>query len=243
VAALGEKPTVVSFFTDPACPWAWITSRWLVAVAPRRSLDIRWRSFSPAVRDGGLRLAPEIPPQLREIAIARKTWGETALPVFEVVRAERGEAAVGRFYTELGRRLNDPGRPPTPPAGDLLQTSLIAAELDPGFVAAAADPHWPALVRNSTEDAMAIVGHDAMTPVVVLEGAHRKGLSGPVMSLAETGDSAVRVWDAFQVLLEQTSFLEARRARALPPQFPAISELGLEHPGNSNEEEQSCLES
>jgi hypothetical protein len=76
----------------------------------------------------------------------------------------------------------------------------------------------------------------------VLEGAHRKGLSGPVMSLAETGDSAVRVWDAFQVLLEQTSFLEARRARALPPQFPAISELGLEHPGNSNKEEQSCLE-
>lgn len=82
-----EMSTVVSFFTDPACPWAWITSRWLAAVAPRRNLDVRWRSFSPAVRDGGLRLAPEIPSQLREVAIARKTLGETALRVFEVVRS------------------------------------------------------------------------------------------------------------------------------------------------------------
>jgi hypothetical protein len=238
MATLKETSTMVSFFTDPACPWAWITSRWLAAVAPRRNLEIRWRSFSPAVRDSGLCLAPEIPPQLREVAMARKTWAETALPIFEVIRVAHDEAAVGRFYAELGRRLNDPGRPAAPPPADLLQTALIAAELDPDLMAASADPRWLALVRSSTEEAMAIVGNDAMTPVIVLESAHPEGLSGPVMSAAQTGDSAVRIWDAFRVLLEQTSFVEARRARLLPPQFPAISERGLEHAGYSTQEEQ-----
>jgi hypothetical protein len=238
VSTHAEISTVVSFYTDPACPWAWITSRWLAAVAPRRNLDIRWRSFSPVVRDGGLRLAPAIPAQLREVAMARKALGETALRVFEVVRSQHGEEAVGRFYTELGRRLNYPGRPPAAPPTDLLCTSLIAAALDPDFVAVAADAYWLAQVIRSTESAMAIVGRDAMTPVLVLEGATPKGLSGPVMSLVETGDSALRVWDAFRVLLEQTSFLGARRNRTLPPQFPAIGELRLEHPGNTIREEQ-----
>jgi hypothetical protein len=233
-----EMSTVISFFTDPACPWAWITSRWLAEVAPRRNLDIRWRSFSPAVRDGGLRLAPEIPQQLREVAMARKTLGETALRVFEVVRSQHGDVAVGRLYTELGRRLNYPGRPPVAPPTDLLCKSLIAAALDPDLEAVAADAYWLAQVTSSTESAMAIVGDGAMTPILVLEGTTPKGLSGPVLSLAETGDSALRVWDAFRVLLEQTSFLGARRTRTLPPQFPAIGELRLEHPGNTIREAQ-----
>ncbi len=52
----------ISVFVDPACPWAWLTSRWITEVAPKRELTIRWRSFSPEVRDGGVRLAPRLRP-------------------------------------------------------------------------------------------------------------------------------------------------------------------------------------
>ena len=39
------------------------------------------------------------------------------------------------------------------------------------------------------------------------------------------------------LLLEQASFLEVRRARGLPPQFPALSEFGLDQPCNRIKEE------
>jgi hypothetical protein len=100
--------TSISVFVDPACPWAWITSRWITEVAPQRDLAIRWRSFSPEVRDGGVCLAPAIPEHLRQVALERRRIGAVASRVFEWLRSEIGEQAVGRFYTELGYRLNVP---------------------------------------------------------------------------------------------------------------------------------------
>ena len=42
----------LGFFVDPACLWSWLTSRWLVQVAPRRNLDLQWRTYSLLLRDG-----------------------------------------------------------------------------------------------------------------------------------------------------------------------------------------------
>ncbi|WP_446215814.1 DsbA family protein [Micromonospora sp. IBHARD004] len=47
-----------TFFFDPACPWTWRTSRWLVAVAGARGLRVEWRAFSLAILNEG-RIAPE----------------------------------------------------------------------------------------------------------------------------------------------------------------------------------------
>src|SRR3954453_7862468 len=51
----------VAFYFDPACPWTWNTSRWLVEVAQARGLDIDWLPPSLAV----LNADREIPPQYR----------------------------------------------------------------------------------------------------------------------------------------------------------------------------------
>ena len=42
----------VDLFVDPACWWSWLTSRWLVEVAPKRGLEVRWRPYSLLLRDG-----------------------------------------------------------------------------------------------------------------------------------------------------------------------------------------------
>jgi hypothetical protein len=208
--------TPLSYFVDPGCPWTWIASRWLSTIAPHRDLEVRWRSFSPEVRDGGTRLSPEIPDHLRAVAIERRRLGAIALRIFEVVRTQIGEEAVGHFYAELGYRLNDPERPAAQPTPGVIATAITAAGLDPQLETVAADPFWQAQVVKSTEEAMAIVGHDALTPVMVLEGVPPIGVSGPMVSSVPSGTDALSLWDASATLLGQRSFFEMRRARSLP---------------------------
>jgi hypothetical protein len=208
--------TRLSFFIDPACPWAWITSRWIEEVAPGRDLEVRWCSFSPEVRDGGVRLSDGIPGPLRAVAGARRSVAAVALRVLEVVRSECGEAAVGRFYTEFGHRLNDPGLPEAFPEPRLIAAALVAARLDPDLERVAAGPEWQSLVARSTRKAMAVVGFDAMTPVIVWEDEPAMSVSGPIVSAVPEGQAALQLWDAFVVLAANASFIEMRRARSIP---------------------------
>ena len=42
----------VQFWFDPACPFCWMTSRWLVRVAAHRDLDIEWLPISLLRKNG-----------------------------------------------------------------------------------------------------------------------------------------------------------------------------------------------
>jgi hypothetical protein len=214
--------TRVDFFVDPACPWTWITSRWLAAIAPKRNLEISWRSFSTEVRDGGIRLSDAIPEHVRAIAMARKEMERRGLGVLEAVRRHHGEGAVGRFYAELGYRLNDPNRPVTAPPADVIQTALSGAGLGVELEKLADDPDFQATVRESTEEALAVVGRDAKAPVITLERDGLVGISGPFLSSMPTGDDALRLWDNLQELLKNSFLLALRRVSSGPrrPQFP-----------------------
>lgn len=213
--------TNVDFFVDPSCPWAWMTSRWLVQVAPQRDLNIRWRSFSIAHRDGDVDVAPWLP--YKEVARARRAMSTRILRLFEAVRGDCGEGAVGDLYTQIGRQYFQPGRTPEAPAADLLVTVLAAAGLDRRLEANADDPQWDPVVVSSTEEALAIVGRGIETPAIVLDGDVRRGMSGPIVSPPPQGDDGLRLWDAFRTLLEAPGVFEVRRARTFPPQLPAVS--------------------
>ena len=45
--------TAVEYFFDPACPWTWLTSRWLVDATRQRGVDVTWRSLSLLVLNDG----------------------------------------------------------------------------------------------------------------------------------------------------------------------------------------------
>src|SRR5829696_1687748 len=88
----GAMSVRFGFFVDPACLWSWLTSRWLVQVAPQRDLDIQWRSYSLLLRDGTQ--------GLQDWEVTIRTASHRAVRVMEALRRD-DPAAVPRFYEAL----------------------------------------------------------------------------------------------------------------------------------------------
>ena len=73
-----------------------------------------------------------------------------------------------------------------------------------------------ALLRESHEEAMALVGDEVGTPVVAIDGV---GFFGPVITPAPTGDDAGRLFDGLALVTSVPGFFELKRTRTAGPQF------------------------
>jgi hypothetical protein len=208
----------VEVFVDPSCPWAWITSRWIKEVAPQRNLALTWQSYCLEIRDE-YGVAPTVPEQFRDTAIAAHAVSHRMLRIFEAVRADGGEEPIDRLYTEWGRRFFVDDRP-----GDeaLLSGCLAASGLGTGFIDAADDAKWDEPIMEAMEVAYAFGGPKTQTPVIVVRTERPHGFKGPVMAPAPTGDAAVELWDAVDILSQEPGFFEITRPRANPPQPPVL---------------------
>ncbi len=205
--------TDVEVFIDPSCPWAWITSRWVAEVAPRRDLAVCWRSYCLEIRDD-YGVAPTVPQEFRQRALDSHAISHRMLRILEAARAEAGEGAVDRLYAEWGRRFFLPGRPE---AAELLAACIAATDLDATLIAAADDEKWDSPIRDAMEVAYAFGGPKTQTPTIVVRVDPPHGFKGPVMAPAPEGDAAVRLWDAIQVLSAHEGFFEVTRPRNNPP--------------------------
>jgi hypothetical protein len=207
----------VSFFVDPSCPWAWVTSRWLVNVAPARDLSITWKSYCIEIRDE-YDLAPGFPIERRALGLAAHDLSHRMLRVFEAVRAEDGESVVDALYTEWGPRYFGTDHSVLlTGGGSVINDCLAACGIDPSLVEAQYDEKWDAPILESMQIAYAFAGPKAQTPTIVVESDPPYGFKGPVMSEAPPGDEALRFWDAIQVIAKQDGFFELMRPRTAAP--------------------------
>src|SRR5947209_3743136 len=133
--------TAVEVYVDPSCPWAWITSLWVREVAPQRDLDVTFKSYCLEIRDD-YDVAPTLPAEYREMALAGHALSHRMLRIFEATRARTGEPVVERLYMEWGARY-------FPKAGGsdgdaLLAACVAACGLDADLLDAADDEKWDA---------------------------------------------------------------------------------------------------
>lgn len=188
-----------TFFFDPACPWTWRTSRWLVAVAQARGLRVEWRAFSLAILNDG-----QVPPEFAEAMAA----SGRVLRLVEALRAQGRHDDAGRLYTEVGARSHD--------TGDPLGDKIVAAAVDAAGLADAAaaldDERWDAAVHESHALAYGSAGPDIGSPVLMVPDAAR-GIHGPIITEVPGTDDALTIWDSMLPLLRLDTFHELKRAR------------------------------
>ncbi|WP_019869159.1 mycothiol-dependent nitroreductase Rv2466c family protein [Salinispora oceanensis] len=206
---MSERVAVDMWF-DPICPWAWITSRWLLEVERVRDVEIRFHVMSLSVLNEGRDLPAEYQ------GLMKSGWG----PVRVCVAAEQryGTGALRDLYTALGNRIHLQSEQLT---GELFTAALTDAGLDPELAGAADSTEFDGALRASHEAGMRPVGTDVGTPVIHAPGPDGNPVAffGPVVTPAPRGEAAGRLWDGVLLVAGTPGFFELKRSREVGPIF------------------------
>ena len=209
----------LDFFFDPVCPWAWITSRWVVDVSEQRQYEVDWRFISLWMLNEN-NTKEWYTPQYR----AGHYLGQQGLRIADAIRlGDDDPAAVGRWYTAIGEALHV-GAERDAARGDSLAwyAGLLAgAGFDAAYLDAADDDSHDEYIRADTELALSRTGKDVGTPILTFHpgAANEASFFGPVISKAPTGVEAVELWDAVEKLATMSGMAELKRSNRVALDF------------------------
>jgi 2-hydroxychromene-2-carboxylate isomerase len=199
----GPGATVADFWFDPTCPWAWVTSRWMLEVEKVRDVRTRWHVMSLAI----LNADRDVPEKYRR-GLA-EAWG----PVRVCIAAEQsyGDKVLLPLYTAMGNRFHGQHAPKD---RDTIVAALAEADLPPELADAMTDPSYDEALKASHDAAMSQVGLDVGTPVIAVDGT---AFFGPVVTPAPRGEAAGRLWDGVRLVTGTEGFFEIKRTRDRRP--------------------------
>jgi 2-hydroxychromene-2-carboxylate isomerase len=187
------------FWFDPLCPFAWITSRWMLEVEQVRDVKVRWRVMSLYFlnKDRDLdpgyqkRVARGLPVGRVLIAAEQKVGPEVLLPLYTA------------FGTRIHHEKQDVGR-------ELIEAALAEAGAPVELADAMDDPSYDDALHASHQEAIDRVGDEVGTPTIAFNGS---AFFGPVLTRIPRGEEAGRLWDGTIIVTELPYFFEIKRTR------------------------------
>jgi protein-disulfide isomerase-like protein with CxxC motif len=194
------------FWFDPLCPWAWMTSRWMLEVQKVRPVTVRWHVMSLAVLNSG---RDDLPEQYQELM--KTAWG----PVRVCIAAAQkyGDEVLEPLYTAMGTRFHPDEQPRN---RETIEAALKDANLPVELADAMDSTEYDEELKRSHHDGMDRVGMDVGTPVISIEGV---SFFGPVVTPAPKGEAAGKLWDGVVLVAATPGFYELKRSREQGPIF------------------------
>ncbi|NDL58806.1 DsbA family protein [Phytoactinopolyspora mesophila] len=205
-AAGGEEPQSADFWFDPRCPWAWITSRWILEVEKVRPIHVSWHVMSLGYLN-----------QDREVSsgyarLLAESWG----PVRVITAASElhGDEYIKPLYDAMGERIHLRGQKDD--IEGVIRESLEEVGLPARLADYADSEDYDDALKKSHHAGMDQVGMEVGTPVIAVGGY---AFFGPVITPAPKGEEAGRLWDAVVTLASYDGFFELKRTRTRDPIF------------------------
>lgn len=208
------RPRTVDVWFDPACPYTWLTARWLREAARVRPLELRWHLMSLALLNEGREEDPE-----------GDAEGYLMVPVriATAVRRHHGQEALARFHASLWADLSSPGALGGTSRKWINDPALALADasLPQKLSAAGTTTAYDEELRASHARAVGLLGPGTGTPVVAVGEPtrplrHRPVFFGPVISRVPRGEEAGRLWDGTLLVAGTAGFHELKGRPADP---------------------------
>lgn len=195
----------VDLWVDPVCPWAWVTSRWLLEAAQVRDFKVNFHVMSLAVLNDGRDL-PE-----KYIELLEKAWGPVR--VLTAAQVRFGPEVVEPLYSAMGRRYHVQGEKDLV---ELIANALKDVGLEADLADAATSTEFDQALRESHHQGMDPVGYEVGTPVIHVG---KVAIFGPVVTPAPKGEAAGKLFDGVLLAASTPGFYELKRTRTDGPSF------------------------
>ena len=203
------------FWFDPLCPWAWLTSRWMLQVEQVRPVKTRWHVMSLAVLNEGRDLGEKYND------LMKKAFGPVRVCIAAARRQREGGDVDARsesevlldLYTALGNRFHLEKKPQDRAT---VEDALAEAKLPTSLADAMDSTAFDEELRASHQDGIERVGQEVGTPVIAVAGV---AFFGPVITPAPKGEAAGKLWDGVLAVASTPGFYELKRTRDQPPIF------------------------